>query len=287
MSRPRTRTLRKSVARAGTYAGVALGTGLLSLVFLLPFLLMIIGALRDHVDLILRGPLSLPSTWRFRNFTVALTEYQFARYFFNTAVVTLPTVAGALVLGIMAAYALAFMQVPLGRWLLALVIAPGVMVAEEFIMIPLYQTMAWLDLVDTYTGVILPQLAMSASFCTLVFRAFFLGLPKELLDAATIDGASGWTALWRILWPVARPAAVAGGALVGIWTWNSYIVPLVLLPTMRKATLPLGLVFFQSQYTANIPLIMAGTAISAVPTIIAYVMTQGQIVRGLTAGAVH
>ncbi len=200
--------------------------------------------------------------------------------------VTLPTVLCSLLFAIMSAYALAFMDLPCKHILTLVTTVLGVMIAAEFIMIPLYRLMNELGLIDTYWAVILPQLAMSAAFSTLVIRSFFLGLPKELIDAALVDGACSWHILWRILVPIAKPAIVTSMALTTVWTWNSYVLPLVLLHSPRKVPLPVGLILFRGTYTVDIPLTMTGTVITALPMILFYFFFQRHIIRGLTQGAV-
>ncbi|MCF7890685.1 carbohydrate ABC transporter permease [Candidatus Bipolaricaulota bacterium] len=258
----------------------------LAVVTLVPFFVTIMGAFREHTDIIIRGPLALPNEWNFQSFTKAIFEYNFDRYLVNTIIITVPTVFFSLVFGIMSSYALAFMEFPLKRVFTLATTVLGIMIAAVFIMIPLYQLMDTLNLIDTYLAAILPQVAMSSAFSTLVIRSFFLGLPKELLDSALVDGASSWQILWRILIPLSKPAIVTAGTLTTIWTWNSYVIPLVLLPNADKAPLPLGLVLFQGTYRTNIPLTMAGATITALPMIVFYLLSQRHIVKGLSQGAV-
>lgn len=253
---------------------------------LLPFVMMLLGTFRQHVDIIRRGPLALPLSWSFANYRTVLVEYHFLRYYLNSVWVTAPAVAGSLVFAIMSAFAFSVMEFAGKYVLLVGTVALGVMIASEFIMIPLFQLMSTFGLVNTFTGVNLPSLAMSACFSTLVIRSFYMGLPRDLLDSALVDGASTWQALWKIYVPIARPAIVTCGALTTVWTWNSYIVPLVLLHDPAKAPLPLALALFQGQYVANVPLIMTGATLTALPMILVYLLFQPRIAWGLTQGAI-
>src|SRR5690606_40081112 len=117
----------------------------------------------------------------------------------------------------MSAFAFSVMQFPGKNLLLLGVVGLGVMVASEFIMIPLFQLVNALGLVNTFTGVNMPNLALSACFSTMVIRSFFMGLPRELLDSALVDGASSWQALWQVYVPIARPAVGNCGALTTVW----------------------------------------------------------------------
>jgi len=111
-------------------------------------------------------------------------------------------------------------------------------------------------------------------------------VPQELIDAATVDGSNSWQTLWRILLPNAQPAILTMAVLFFVWTWNDFLLPLVLVSREELRTLPLGLAFFQGRYSANLSLMAAGAAMVALPTIVVYVLLQRHFIRGLTAGAV-
>ncbi|HLS90465.1 MAG TPA: carbohydrate ABC transporter permease [Limnochordia bacterium] len=274
------------VLRAARALAIHLLLGLIAALVLLPFIMMLLGTFREHVDIIRRGPLALPTSLGFANYRTVLFDHRFLRYYANSFWLTAPPVALSLVFAIMSAFAFSVMQFPGKNLLLLGVVGLGVMVASEFIMIPLFQLVNALGLVNTFTGVNMPNLAMSACFSTLVIRSFFMGLPRELLDSALVDGASSWQALWQVYVPIARPAIVTCGALTTVWTWNTYIIPLVLLHDPAKAPLPLALALFQGQYVANVPLIMTGATLTALPMILVYLVFQPRIAWGLTQGAI-
>lgn len=257
---------------------------LVAITTILPLVVMVLGAFRTPLDVITRGAVALPSTWNFTNIVSAFTQYDFGRYFVNTIIVTVPVVLVSIFFAVLCAFALALMDFPLRGLTTIFVTVIGIMVSEEFIMIPLFNLMRGFGLIDTYTAAILPQIAMSTAFSTLVVRSFFSNLPRELVDAALEDGASSWTVLWQILVPIASPAIMTSVTLTATWTWNDYIVPLVMLPSTRKATLPLGLTIFQGAHSTNVPMTMAGTLITALPMLILYVVFQRHIVSGLVQG---
>src|SRR5690554_5064079 len=202
---------------------------ILAVIIILPFVIMFLGSFREHVDIIIRGPLSLPESWDFGNFKTVLFEYDYLLYIKNTIIITAPTVLISLFFAILSAYALTFMDFKYKSLLTFFTTVIGIMIAAEFIMIPLYRFLSGFELIDTYVGVMLPQIAMSACFSTMVLRSFFGGLPRELVDGAVVDGASSWQIVWKILVPIARPSVITAAALTTVWTWNSYIIPLVLL----------------------------------------------------------
>lgn len=258
--------------------------GIIAFITILPLVIMVLGAFRTPMDVITRGAVALPSTWHVENIASAFLQYDFGRYFLNTLIVTLPVVVVSIFFAILCAFALALMDFPLRGLTTIAVTVIGIMVSEEFIMIPLFNLMRTFGLVDTFTAAILPQIAMSTAFSTLVVRSFFSNLPREIVDAALEDGASSWTVLWQILVPISSPAIMTSITLTATWTWNDYIVPLVMLPSTRKATLPLGLTIFQGAHSTNIPMTMAGTLITALPMLILYVVFQRHIISGLVQG---
>jgi len=139
---------------------------------------------------------------------------------------------------------------------------------------------------DTLWALILPQVGLSVSFGTMWMASFFENTPRELTDAATIDGCSRWQTLWYILWPIAKPAVTTLVVLIFMWTWNEFLLALVMVQNEALRTLPVGLAFFQGKYTANIPLMAAGAIIVALPTILIYILFQRFFIRGMLGGAV-
>jgi raffinose/stachyose/melibiose transport system permease protein len=257
---------------------------LLTVVTLLPFLVMIFATLREPLDIVKRGAIALPEVWRFTTIRDVFTQYRFGLYLLNTIIVTVPTVAFALVMSILSAFALAVMDFRWKRLVIVLVTVIGVMISEEFIMIPLFQMQRSFGITNTFLSVILPQVALSAAFATLIIRSFFLGLPREMADAAMEDGASSWQILWRIYVPLSGPPILTAATLTATWTWNDYIIPLVMLSSTSKATLPLGLVLFRGAHTIDIPLTMAGALVTALPMLLLFVIFQRNFVQGLTQG---
>ena len=116
--------------------------------------------------------------------------------------------------------------------------------------------------------------------------SFFETAPRDLVDAAAMDGCSRWQTLWRVLWPLAKPSVTTLVVLIFMWTWNEFLLALVLIQDETLRTLPVGLAFFQGKYTANIPLLAAGALIVAVPTVIVYILFQRFFIRGMLGGAV-
>jgi raffinose/stachyose/melibiose transport system permease protein len=162
----------------------------------------------------------------------------------------------------------------------------GLMVPVEAMVVPLYFDFRRVHLLDTYWALILPQIGLSVAFGTFWMRAFFVSTPRSLVEAARIDGASSWTTLWRVLVPFGRPAILTMMVLVFMWTWNEFLLALVLVSSEDRRTAPLGLAFFQGQHTSDYTLLAAASVIVATPVVIVYVFLQRHFIRGMLTGAV-
>jgi raffinose/stachyose/melibiose transport system permease protein len=264
--------------------GISFIMAVVAVLTLLPLLVIFLGPFREPLDIINRGAIALPLKWSPDTLIRVFSQFHFGLYLANTIIVTAPTVAVSLLFAIMAAFPLALMRFPLKRFILVVVTVIAIMISEEFIMIPLFQLIKTLGLVNTFTAAILPQLAMSAAFSTLIIWSFFLGLPREMVDAALQDGASSWQVLWKIYVPISTPAILTSATLTTVWTWNDYIIPLIMLPSTRKATLPLALTLFKGAHRVDIPMTMAGTLVTAAPMLILFFIFQRHMVKGLTQG---
>jgi raffinose/stachyose/melibiose transport system permease protein len=258
---------------------------LFSVIAVGPFVLTWLTSFKSQADLILGGPFSIPPEWRWQKFTDVWQNSGFGRYFLNSVIILVPVVVLALLISVLAAYAFATMRFP-GRDVLFYIMLGGFILPVELLMIPLYDLMNSLHLINTYWALILPQVGMSASFCTLVLRSFFQGIPRELTEAAYVDGATERDVLWRILVPIAKPAIAAAGIFISIWTWNEFLLPLVLISSTELMPLPLGLAQFQGKYLSDIPRIMTGVTIITFPMILLYIIFQRDFIRGLTQGAI-
>ncbi|MGI5200119.1 carbohydrate ABC transporter permease [Spirillospora sp. CA-108201] len=219
-------------------------------------------------------------------FGTAWREGHFATYLRNSVIVTTVTVVVSAVLSIMAGYALGTMRFR-GAGALFLVFVAGLTIPTEAVVVPLYFDLRSAGLDNSYAGLILPQVAMSVAFGTFWMRAYFRSIPRSLLEAARIDGASGWTTLWRVLVPVGRPAILTMVLLTTMWTWNEFLLPLVIVNSDEGLrTAPLGLSFFQGTHKTDYSLLMAGALIIAAPIVIVYVFLQRQFIAGMLSGAV-
>lgn len=253
-------------------------------VILLPIIGLVLSAFKTDTEVI-KGPFALPQTWRLQAFQDAWTTGRFNLFFRNSVIVAVAVVLASVFLSTLMGYAFALLPVPGGKILFPLVLI-GYMVPFEAVIIPLYHFMNRLDLTDTYWALILPQIGLSVSFGTLWMTSFFRTAPAELIDAAAIDGCTRWQTLWKVLWPLAKPAVLTLVVLVFMWTWNEFLLALVMVQKETMRTLPIGLAFFQGRYSADIPLLAAGALIVAGPILVVYLIFQRYFIRGMLGGAV-
>lgn len=254
------------------------------LIVLLPVWGMLMSAFKTDTQ-IASSPFSPPETWTLENFRQAWTIGKFNIFFKNSVIVTTSVVISSVFLSTLSGYAFGKLPMP-GKNLLFPLMLLGYMVPFEAVIIPLYNWLDVLGLRNTYWALILPQIGLSVSFGTLWMSSFFENTPKELVEAATIDGCNRWQTLWQILWPLARPATTTLVVLIFMWTWNEFLLALVMVQTEAMRTLPVGLAFFQGKYTSNLSLMAAGAIIVALPTVLIYILFQRFFIRGMLGGAI-
>jgi raffinose/stachyose/melibiose transport system permease protein len=256
--------------------------GFFSLLALYPIVGIVLTALSPPGEQV---GLGLPSSLHLDNFREAWDEGHFATYLRSSVIVAVSVVAASTLLSILSGFAFGVMRFR-GSTVLFYVFLLGLMVPQEALVVPLYFDLRRLELTDTYWALILPQVALSVAFGTFWMRSFFLAAPRSLLEAARIDGASSWTTLWRVLVPFGMPAILTMMVLVFMWTWNEFLLALVMVSSENLRTAPLGLAFFQGQHTSDLSLLAAGAVIVATPVVLVYVFLQRHFIRGMLSGAV-
>ena len=185
----------------------------------------------------------------------------------------------------LAGYALGNLRVRGGRFLFIFFIL-GLTIPFEALIIPLYYQIQSMGLLNTQWAVIFPLIGLYMPFAVIWMRAHFVGVPQELSEAARMDGATTFQEFWRIQMPLARPALSALAILLFLWTWNQFLLPVVLISDPLNRTVAGALTFFQGQYSSSIPLLNAGALIIVVPTILVFVIFQRQFIQALLQGAV-
>ncbi|HPE69032.1 MAG TPA: carbohydrate ABC transporter permease [Thermotogota bacterium] len=226
-----------------------------------------------------------PQKVEWSNFLEAWTTGNMRTYFWNTFIVTIPSVLGTLLLSTLSAYALAFYQFRFAKVIL-LIFVSGMLIPFQMLLIPVFRLSNNLGIYDTRQGVILFHLAFQLGFCTFFLRNFMRTLPISLHESAKIDGASDFKIYWRIALPLTLPAITALGILEFTWIWNDYLWSLILLQADRLKTISLGLVNLQGQYHSSWNLIAAASLITAAVPLVVFLLFQKFFIEGLTVGAV-
>jgi raffinose/stachyose/melibiose transport system permease protein len=259
----------------------AIGWGL---IIIFPIYLIVITAFKSETRVV-TDPLSPPSIWHWENFLVAWQRGHFSIYFKNSVVVTTLTVGLILVFSFLAAYAFARMSFP-GKNLLYVFFMIGLAIPSDVLLVPLYYLLKDMDLLNTLWALILPGVGFGVVFAILILRSFIEILPKEVMEAGIMDGCSEMQMALYIVLPLCRPALLSLLILNFMWNWNSFLFPVVLIQKDELRTITTGLNFFQGRYVTNVPMLMAGTLIIALPVIVLYILFQREFVKGIAAGAV-
>jgi ABC-type glycerol-3-phosphate transport system permease component len=221
--------------------------------------------------------------FRFSNYAAAWRQAPFARYYLNTVIVVLATLAGQLVTSALAAYAFARMRFP-GRDAIFLVLLSMMMVPEPVYLVPSYIVLAKFGWIDTYQAMIVPWLAYI--FSIFLLRQHFKTIPNDLYDAAIIDGCSRFAFLWRIVLPLSKAVLAAVTIFTVVSTWNSFLWPLVMTNTPSVRPLQVGLARFAQEQGTNHELMMAAAVFSIAPLVVAYFMAQKQIIQSLATSGI-
>jgi raffinose/stachyose/melibiose transport system permease protein len=256
--------------------------GVFSLIALAPLAGILLTALQDPGA---AAGFGHPGGFHLSNFGSAWRDGHFSSYLRSSLIVAVSVVVASSVLSILAGYAFGLMRFR-GEQALFYLFLLGLMVPLEAIVVPLYYDFRDLGLTDTYWGLIFPQVGLSVAFGTFWMRAFFRSVPRSLVEAARLDGASSWSTLWRVILPFGRPAVLTMVVLVFMWTWNEFLLALVMVSQENLRTAPLGLAFFQGRNTTDFSLLAAGSVIVATPVVLLYVFLQRHFIRGMLSGAI-
>ncbi|WP_433692939.1 carbohydrate ABC transporter permease [Herbaspirillum seropedicae] len=255
------------------------------LIWLLPMLAALLTSIRSNDELMAGNYWGWPQDFAMlENYREALTASPMLHYFWNSCLITIPSVIGAISLAAMAGFALSTYQFRGNTVLFATFVACN-FVPQQILMIPVRDLSLSLGLFNTITGMMLFHIAMQTGFCTLFLRNFIKQLPFEMIEAARIEGASEWTVFYRIVLPLIRPALAALAVLVFTFVWNDYFWALVLTQGDDVAPITVGVAALRGQWTTAWNLVSAGSILAALPSVILFFVMQKQFVAGLTFGA--
>jgi ABC-type glycerol-3-phosphate transport system permease component len=255
----------------------------MTLMVLLPFASIVLAALHASGSTV--SGMRLPETWHWENFALAWNEGGYSHLMRSSFIISGAVVPLVVLCATLAGYALAILKAWGGRQV-GVIFVLGLTLPVELIVIALYYNLSNVGLTNNYLGVIFAEVALFLPFGVYWMQSHFSSLPSELVEAGRIDGARDLSVLTRVLLPISWPALTTLAVLVFMWSWNQFLLVIVLMQDPEMRTAPGGLGFFVGQYSTNIPLLSAATIITIAPIVLVYVIFQRNFVSGLTQGAV-
>lgn len=251
---------------------------------LLPLYIMIVTSLKTNKE-IFASPLALPSTFNLDGFRKVMELNNFGRFFGNSILVTGVSIAIYTFVSLLAAYAIGRFRFR-GNNALYIYFLVGMMVPIRIGVINMFDLFQRMNLYDSLIGLILIYSAMSIGFSVFIMASFMRTIPREIEEAARIDGCSSWQILWSILVPILKPAIATAVIYNFVPIWNDFYFPLVFIKSEELKTLPLAVTVFFGQYQTDWPTVFAALTMAALPALIFYFLMSKQFIKGLTAGAV-
>ncbi len=249
-----------------------------SCLFVIPFLWMILTSIKTLGESTLVPPVIFPAIPQWSNYVQVMNALPFATFYTNTILMTAGRTLGQLLLCSLAAYAFARIEFP-GRNVLFLLMLSVLMVPGYVVILPQYLIMKNLGWINTLQALIVPGLF--SAFGTFLLRQFFLSLPRELDEAAKLDGANHLQIYWRVILPLAKPALIALAIFTCLWSWNDLLWPLVVTDSPDKMTLSVGLATLQGEHLTNFPILMAGTVLASWPMLALFISLQRYFIEGI------
>jgi raffinose/stachyose/melibiose transport system permease protein len=252
-------------------------------IVMVPIYWIVITSLKTQAKFFVSNPLAPSTHPTLDNYRLVLRS-SFVHYFVNSVIVTLGAVIPAVLVSFMAAYSIIrdgrrpFLRAV--NW----VFLAGLAIPLQATIIPIYLMILKLKLYDTLLALILPSIAFAIPLSVLVLTNFVRDVPRELFESMRMDGASEWAMLWRLAFPLTRPALVTVTIYNGLTIWNGFLLPLVLTQSPSERTLPLALWSFQGQYSVNVPAVLASVLLTALPVLALYIVGRRQLLSGLSSG---
>lgn len=248
-----------------------------------PLIWMVISSFKSSSE-IFSDPWGLPQSWLVQNYAEAW-DRGISSYFLNSLIVTIVTTVATVLLAALCAYGMVRMTSRLASIVLILAMG-GLVVAPQVSLIPLYQMLDMLGLLDTLWAMILPYVAFRLPMAILLIRSVFLSIPKELEDAATIDGCRSLGVFRHVYLPLSRSILVTAGVLTAYFAWNEFLFAIVFVNSDSSRTIPAGLMSFRDALSTEWGVLLAGLVIAALPIIIVFLALQRYFVAGITAGSI-
>lgn len=248
-----------------------------------PFYLIIINTFKTMQDTA-RNPIGLPAQWIFTNYVEVFEQTAVIRSFLNTLNITFFSVVLIVLIGAMGAYPVVFNVNRLTRVIMLYLLA-GFMIPFQATLIPLFQLMSNLNFINKHYGLIILYTS-GAVFVFFLMMGYMRTIPRELSEAAVIDGCSVWGIFWRIIFPLLKPITMTSIIFETMWIWNDFLAPMLFLNSASKSTLVLQIYKAKGEFTVQWPMFMTLTVITLIPIFIFFLFMQKHIVKGIATGAV-
>ena len=268
---------------AGVIARLFMWTFLLCLVVVVvyPLTWMVLNGFKTNAELF-GNPFALPMQWGWENYSDAWNR-GVSNYLTTSILVTVTSTIATVFISAWAAYGLTRVEIPFSRtW--ATIILGGLMLAPTVALVPLVKMFQGMGLYNTFWALLILYTAFRIPFTTFLIRAYMIDLPREVDEAAEVDGASRWTAFWRIILPMCRPIIISVVILHILFAWNEYLFAMVFTSGTDMQTLPVGLTSLMSKHGTDYPVVFAGMVIAALPVVILFFVCQRYFVKGLADG---
>ncbi|HEX5205319.1 MAG TPA: carbohydrate ABC transporter permease [Actinoplanes sp.] len=252
-------------------------------IVMVPIYWIVITSFKTQANYFITNTFAPPKDPTLENYKTVF-ENDIVRYFTNSVIVTVGAVVPAVLISFMAAYAvIRGVHKRWLRWTNTMFLA-GLAIPLQAVIIPVYLIIIRLQLYDTLIAIVLPSIAFAIPLSVLVLTNFIRDVPKELFESMRMDGASEWGTLWRLAFPLTRPALVTVTIYNALGIWNGFLLPLVLTQSPDQRTIPYALVSFQGQFGVNTPAIAASVTLTTIPIVLLYAIGRRQLLSGLTAG---
>jgi len=255
-----------------------------TLLCLYPIFWLILSSFKTNEELY-TNPWGLPAVFRIANYAQAIVQGHILRYFGNSVIIALSAVVISVILSSMVSYAITRMDWKLSKLTLNIFII-GMMIPVYAMIIPLFSMFNKMGLLNSYLSVIIPQIAISFPMSIFIMTGFMGSIPRELEEAAVMDGCNIYQIFWRIITPISKSSIVTVGVVSFINVWNDLLLPQIFLTDSSKMTLPVGLTEFQGQYSTDYVTMIAAVIITIIPSVVVYILLHRNIMEGMVAGAV-
>jgi multiple sugar transport system permease protein len=252
---------------------------LMVVVFITPYLFALMAAFKPLSEVTTDKAWQLPHHFTWTNFSDIFSKYDFGNYLLNTVIVTVILTIGQVTFSLMGAYAFARLKFP-GREMLFWIYLAMLMVPNVVTMIPLYVIMSRIGLINTYWAIFLPYV-LGTPYAVFLMRQYLLTIPGEVIEAARLDGCSDLKILWKVVVPMSRPIIITATLLAVVFSWNNFLWPLIATDSNSLQVLTVGIANFNSNFTAQWNLVLAGSFIALIPMVLLFAFFQKYIVRSV------